>query len=265
MARTYVITGTATGIGAAAAQILRERGERVIGIDVKDADVIADLSTREGRRTAVEQAISLSDGKIDAVIANAGLSAPSAVTMAVNYFGATELLEALLPTLSASEAPRAAVTSSMASLMPNSAELVEAALAGDETAALAIAEKLAADEQTGAAIYPSSKRALSRWVRRVAATGPWAGAGIPINAVAPGITITPMTADLLATEESSAAMAQVVPMPLNGHQSPESIAYLLIWLTGVENTHVTGQTIYNDGGSDVVLRGDDVWSAYDAE
>lgn len=265
MPRTYVITGTATGIGAAAARILRGRGERVIGIDIKDADIIADLSTPEGRRTAAEQASAHAEGKLDAVIANAGLSAPSAITMAVNYFGATELLEALLPTLSASDAPRAAVTSSMASLMPNSPDLVEAALAGNETAALAIAENLAADPETGAAIYPSSKRAISRWIRRVAPTAEWAGAGIPLNAVAPGITITPMTADLLATEAGSAAVDQMVPMPLNGHQSPESIAYLLIWLTSVENTHVTGQTIYNDGGSDVVLRGDDVWSAYDAQ
>lgn len=260
MTRTYVITGTASGIGAATARILVERGERVIGIDVHDADIVADLSTPAGRAEAAARAVEAAGGVVDAVIANAGLSSPTPATLAVNYFGVTELLEALLPALRASAAPRAVVTSSMASLMPNSPELVEAALAGDEASALRIAEGLAADPQLGALIYPSSKRAISRWVRRQSTTADWAGAGIPLNAVGPGIVVTPMTEDLLATPESVRFLDQVVPMPLNGHQSPESIAYSLIWLTSEENSHVTGQTIYNDGGSDVALRGDDVWS-----
>ena len=41
---------------------------------------------------------------------------------------------------------------------------------------------------------------------------------------------------------------------------PACSAALLAWLTSEENTGVCGQTIYIDGGSDVVLRGDDVWS-----
>jgi len=50
-----------------------------------------------------------------------------------------------------------------------------------------------------------------------------------------------------------------VPMPLNYYLEPENAAHLLIWLTSEENTHVTGQTIYIDGGSDAALRGDNVW------
>jgi NAD(P)-dependent dehydrogenase (short-subunit alcohol dehydrogenase family) len=49
-------------------------------------------------------------------------------------------------------------------------------------------------------------------------------------------------------------------MPLNGFMEPETVASLLIWLTGVENTHVTGQTIYIDGGFERIVRGEDVWS-----
>jgi hypothetical protein len=56
-----------------------------------------------------------------------------------------------------------------------------------------------------------------------------------------------------------------VPMPLNYHQPPESIANLLIWLTSVENTHLAGQVIYDDGGADATLRGDDIWSWNDAK
>ena len=69
MARTYVITGSASGIGAETTRLLRERGEKVIGIDLKDAEVEADLSTPEGRTDAANKAIELADGGIDAVIA----------------------------------------------------------------------------------------------------------------------------------------------------------------------------------------------------
>ncbi|WP_348788817.1 SDR family NAD(P)-dependent oxidoreductase [Leifsonia sp. NPDC080035] len=261
MARTYVVTGSASGIGATTTRMLTERGERVIGIDLKNADVEADLSVAEGRRDAAARAIELAGGSIDAVIACAGISAPIPKTISVNFFGVTELLVELLPALARSEAPRAAVVSSMASLQTNSREMVEAALAGDEAGALAIAETLTAQgPEVGYLVYPSSKRALARWVRRESITPAWAGAGIPLNAVAPGTVITPMTADLLKTTEGAAMVDASVPMPLNYHQPPESIAALLIWLTSVENTHMAGQVIYDDGGADASLRGDDIWS-----
>lgn len=178
----------------------------------------------------------------------------------MNYHGATEFVEALRPTLAQSEAPRVAVVCSMSSLQPNDPRLVEAILTGTEEEARALAEELAAGENTGGLIYASTKRALSVWVRQRSVTPDWAGAGIPLNAVAPGIVTTPMTKDLLGSEESIAFHDAVVPMPLNYHQPPESIANLLIWLTSVENTHCAGQTIYCDGGADVVLRGEEAWS-----
>ncbi|MGO2937065.1 MAG: short-chain dehydrogenase, partial [Glutamicibacter arilaitensis] len=50
------------------------------------------------------------------------------------------------------------------------------------------------------------------------------------------------------------------PMPLNYHSEAVVIAKLLLWLTSEENTHVTGQTIYCDGGAEATLRGDDIWA-----
>lgn len=261
MTRTYVVTGSASGIGSTTAQLLRERGDRVIGIDLRGAEIEADLSAPEGRSAAAARAIELSGGVIDGVIACAGIAAPIAKTVSVNYFGVTELLVALHPALAASAAPRAAVVSSMASLQPNSPEIVEAALAGDEKAALTAAEALVAQgPEIGYLVYPSSKRALSRWVRRASISPAWAGAGIPLNAVAPGTVLTPMTAGLLASPEGTAMVDAAVPMPLNHHQPPESVAQLLIWLTSAENTHMAGQVIYDDGGADATLRGDDIWS-----
>lgn len=264
--RTVVITGSASGIGAATAQLAREQGDRVIGVDLRDADVIADLSTPEGRTQAAEKAIAAAEGRIDAVIACAGIAAPIPKTLSINYFGVVELLQALRPTLAESAAPRVVAVSSMASLQPAPAELVEALLAGDEALALERAEAYTSqDQQTAYAVYPASKRALSRWLRRAAVTDEWAGAGIPLNAVAPGTVLTPMTKELLATEESRAFVDQSVPMPLNYHQPPESVASLLLFLASPATTHTTGQTVYCDGGADAVLRGDDIWSWNDPQ
>ncbi|MEO6943330.1 MAG: SDR family oxidoreductase [Lacisediminihabitans sp.] len=260
MTRTYVVTGSASGIGAATVAVVKERGFRVIGVDLKDADVVADLSTPAGRADAAEQAISKAGGTVDAVIAAAGISAPKPLTVAVNFFGVTEFLLALQPALANSDAPRAVVVSSMATLQPVSDELVNAMLAGNEAQALEIGAALAAQgEQAGYLNYPSSKRALSRWVRRECITAAWAGAHIPLNAVAPGIVLTPMTTELLATEQGTAMVDSSVPMPLNYHQKPEVVALLMAWLTSAENTHTTGQTIYVDGGADASIRGDDIW------
>ena len=196
------------------------------------------------------------------LIACAGISAPAPITVAVNYFGVTEFLELLAPTLAKSDAPRAAVVSSMASLQPNSPELVEALLAGDEARALEIGAALAEQgPRVGYLNYPSSKRALSRWVRRASVSDLYAGNGIPLNAVAPGTVLTAMTKELLATPEGVKMVDENVPMPLNGHSEPVVIARLLAWLASEENSHLAGQTIYCDGGADATLRGDDIWQS----
>lgn len=256
--RTIVITGTASGIGRATKDLLESRGDRVIGVDLHDADITVDLTTAVGRGALVQRVTELSGGHLDAVLAVAGLAHPSPATVAVNVFGAIATLDGLRPLLVGSDAPRAALVSSMATLHPADPELVELCLAGDEAAALDRTATLA-DTEAGALIYASSKIALTRWMRRVAASPAWAGAGIPLNAAAPGVVETAMTADLLATAEQREQLSAAVPMPLNGYMGPEAPAALLAWLVSPENTHVCGQCVFIDGGSDVVLRGDSTW------
>ena len=66
-----------------------------------------------------------------------------------------------------------------------------------------------------------------------------------------------MVAPLITTDEAKAQLLQMVPMPLNGMAEPVVVARLLV--AGPENTHLCGQMIFVDGGSDVVIRGDGVW------
>lgn len=260
MPRTSVVTGAASGIGKATRELLEQRGERVIGVDLHDAEVVADLSTAEGRDALPDAVRKVSGGRIDAIYANAGLAVPAPATVAVKFFGTVATLERLRPLLAGSDALRAVAVSSMAALMASDRELVALLAAGDEPAAMARADVMAKEPATtGQLIYASTKLALSRWVRRQAATAEWAGTGIPLNAVAPGVIATPMTADLIDTEEERRSLLELVPMPLNGIAEPIVVARLLVWLNSEENTHLCGQIIYVDGGSDVVLRGDSVW------
>ncbi|WP_062521420.1 SDR family oxidoreductase [Demequina silvatica] len=259
MARTYVVTGAASGIGESTAGLLRSRGHTVIGVDLHDADVTADLTTVDGRAGLADAVAAMAPDGIDAVLAIAGLAHPIPATVAVNYFGMVATLENLRPSLLQSPAPRAAGVASMASLMPFDQDLVDAMVAGDEPRALARAATLAEDPQLGQLIYSSTKVAFARWIRRHAPTREWAGASIPLNAVAPGVILTPMVAPILETEEGREQIRQGVPMPLNGFAEPIVVAHLLTWLTSEENTHLCGQVVFVDGGSDAVIRGDSVW------
>ncbi|GAA4684987.1 SDR family oxidoreductase [Frondihabitans cladoniiphilus] len=261
MSRTYVVTGAASGIGKALTERLRREGDTVIGVDLRDTDVTVDLTTAEGRTALVDQVTEKSGGTIDGIAAVAGLALPIPATVGVNYFGMIATLEGLQPLLATSSAPRAALVASLAAIEPFDDELHAALVAGDEQAALTRAAAIAADSGSGASntIYNSTKNAIALWMRRVAPTETWAGASIPLNAIGPGVIATPMTADLLATEEGRAALGAGAPSPLNGPAAPPTApAALLHWLISEENTHVTGQLIFIDGGAESIRRGKDI-------
>jgi NAD(P)-dependent dehydrogenase (short-subunit alcohol dehydrogenase family) len=250
--RVYVVTGSASGIGLATRKLLESQGHRVIGVDLRSADVIADLATREGRTALIEGVTQLSDGHVDAVLAVAGVDISGPATVAINYYGALATMEGLRPLLLKSSAPRVVAVSSITSVHPFDQELLDILLDGKEEDALARAE-------VASQVYATTKRALSRWIRRHATSPGWADTGIPLNAVAPGLVRTELLKSLFEDAATQERIEAGSPMPLGGPYEPEAAAELLAWLSSETNGHMTGQTIFLDGGADVMLRGDSVW------
>jgi NAD(P)-dependent dehydrogenase (short-subunit alcohol dehydrogenase family) len=107
--------------------------------------------------------------------------------------------------------------------------------------------------------YPATKMALARWVRRNGVGSDWAGAGIRLNAVAPGLTETPMVAEVRSDPAMGPAIDQF-PIPVGRSGRPADIAATIAFLLGPDASFVCGSIVFVDGGTDALLRPDD-WPA----
>jgi NAD(P)-dependent dehydrogenase (short-subunit alcohol dehydrogenase family) len=256
--RTVVVTGSASGMGAATVAQLEADGQRVIGVDRHDAAVVADLSTPEGRSDAISAVQQMTDGSIDGLVTWAGVAGLTDVAgglvVSVNYFGTVELVHALRPLLAAGDTPSAVVVSSNSTTcqpgIPQS--LIDKCLAGDE------ADARAEGEQVGALLaYPATKVAVARWARRNATTKDWAGAGITLNAIAPGAIETPM---LQATRDDATIgrFIDAFPMPVGRKGTAAELADFVCFLLGPRARFCCGSVFFVDGGTDALLRPDSV-------
>ena len=255
--RVVVITGSASGMGAATKVRLEADGQRVIGVDLRDAEVIVDLGTPQGRAEAITGVTELAGGNgIDGLVTCAGLTGltgtPGSAIVSVNYFGTVALLDGLRPLLVKGDRPAAvAISSNSATCQPGAPmDVAELCLAGDEEAA-----RQAADKVGGIRSYPASKLAVARWARRHAPTPQWAGAGITLNVVAPGPVDTPM----LQATRSDPVLGQFVdayPVPAGRHGTAQELAALVAFLLGPDARYCCGSVFVVDGGTDAHLRPD---------
>jgi NAD(P)-dependent dehydrogenase (short-subunit alcohol dehydrogenase family) len=257
---TICVTGSASGMGAATAARLRDDGHRVIGVDQRDADVVADLSTREGREGAIAGVGDATGGALDGLVTFAGLGPlpgrSGALLTSVNYFGSVELLAGLRPLLAnGTDAAAVAVSSNSTTCQPGiPQDLVDACVAGDETRARDLG-----DGHGSILAYPASKIGIARFVRRNAPTDDWIGSGIRLNAIAPGLIDTPLTAEGKADPELG-PLLDGFPIPAGRPGRPDEIAVLVDYLLSPLAGFFCGSIVFCDGGTDALLRPDD-WPA----
>jgi NAD(P)-dependent dehydrogenase (short-subunit alcohol dehydrogenase family) len=246
------VSGSASGIGHAVRERLERSGLHVVGVDLHDAEIDADLATAGGRRHAVEAVTEWSGGALDGAVACAGLGPhvrPVEDIARVNYFGALYFLDGLLDLLGKGEAAAAvAISSNGATLTPAHTGLVDALLAGDEDAACRLAATLG-----GATVYGMSKLAMTRALRR--RVGAWAQAGVRLNAVAPGPVDTPLLAASLA-DATVGPMVEALPVPVGRRATTTEIAAAVGFLLDPAQGFVHGSVLFVDGGSDALLQPD---------
>lgn len=255
--RTYVVTGADSGIGALTAQTLQERGARVIRCGLgEDVDVRADLADVRGRDLLVREVGHLAPGGIDGLALVAGIATHTAQTIQVNYFGTLSVLAGLRTQLRKKERPRVVVISSASSLSAGDEDVITACLRGDEEEATAAAERAIARGR-GGALHRSSKIALNRWVRQSATTDDWAGTGVPLNVIAPGIVATGTARERMLSDEAQVkVLSTALPQPLGFPGPVQGVVDALAWMLSAENSFMAGQVVFVDGGADAALRSD---------
>lgn len=245
--QTVVVSGAASGMGQAAAQILVDLGAKVTALDVKPVTVpverTLELDLRDPR--AIEQVASEIDGPIHALLSCAGLPGPPFTeldTMLVNFVGARHLVEQLVPKMA--EGSAVGAISSAAAVgwqqhLPTISELLQTS--GFE-AAKAWLE--ANEDKWSWSGYAFSKYVIDAWV------GWWAPelmkGGVRFNCINPGPTDTPMMPAFhaMATKE----VVDSAVGPIGRYSRPDEQGWPLVLLCSPRMSYVTGEVLWTDGG-----------------
>lgn len=230
-----LVTGAASGIGAATAERLVDEGARVALLDIKPAEAAdgtlvlqADVSDETAVSEAVAQAVEAFGG-LDIVIVGAA-------TQLVGRDNSIDQLEldAWQRTVDVN------LTGAFLTAKHGARALLEAGgtivCIGSPAGQLGIAPSLAA--------YSSSKAGLVGLVRAMAAD--YGSRGVRVNAVFPGITDTPMN-DWWRHDPDRRAQAER-SIPLGRIGSPEEVAAVVAFLCSDDASYVTGAIWTVDGG-----------------
>jgi NAD(P)-dependent dehydrogenase (short-subunit alcohol dehydrogenase family) len=246
--RHVVVTGCASGIGAALIGQLSELGAHVVGLDVRppaiDLDDFhqVDLSDPASIDTVVAK---LGD-RVDALFNVAGVSSgigDSLLVVKINFLGTRHLTEALVPRMPAGSSIVSVSSLAAAGYAENMGEV--AGLLG--TGSFADGVQWCHDHPDAHADggYRVAKEAIILYAMTNAVR--FGSKGIRINCTGPGVTETPIL-DQLRTKYGQEYLDDI-PKPLGRVSNPEEQAAALVFLNSAAAGYVTGQVLWVDGGN----------------
>ncbi|MCG6121010.1 MAG: SDR family oxidoreductase [Blastomonas sp.] len=243
--KVVLITGAASGIGAATARLAAQRGAHVIATDldgVKVQGVAADcgciglthdVTSQDDWNNAIAAAVH-HHGRLDALVSNAGI---------VNYERVIDLDMARFRRLN-----QVHVEGSFIGLQKAVAQMRAQANGKPATGSIILTASVMANcAAPGMSAYAVAKAAMANMARAVGVEVGRKGDMIRVNAVCPGPTRTP----LLEGAMPAGALddpAHWTDVPLGVPQEPEDIAESIVFLISEESSFMTATQMVVDGG-----------------
>ncbi len=237
--KTVLITGAASGIGKATAELYAKEGANVVLSDINDAENLAEnIRTTGGKAIFIKANVSVAEemknlvntviktyGRLDYAVNNAGISGEQNALADMTIEGWENIIKVNL--------------SSVFYCMKY--QITEMLKQGGGSI-VNVSSILGSVAFAGASGYTSAKHGLIGMTQ--AAALEYSGKNIRINAVGPGFIETPMLKDL--NEEVKKYLVSLHPIGRLGKS--EEVAELILWLTSDKASFVTGSYYPVDGG-----------------
>jgi meso-butanediol dehydrogenase/(S,S)-butanediol dehydrogenase/diacetyl reductase len=231
-----LVTGAASGIGAAVTRIFAARGARVLAAD-RDGEKLQVLAA-ELKGAVVPHVADLAErAQVEAMVASA-LDRLGGLDILVNNAGVGSLARAT--DLDPEEWRKVMAIDLDAVFLASRAALPALIERRGNIVCTASISGMAGDYRFTA--YNAAKAGLIGLVRNLAVD--YAAEGVRVNAVSPGYTLTPLS----ATKRPEVMEAFLAAVPMRRAAQPAEIAEVIAFLASDRASYLTGQNIAVDGG-----------------
>ncbi|MGI8662612.1 MAG: SDR family oxidoreductase [Acidimicrobiales bacterium] len=247
--KTVVVTGAASGMGAATTAILVELGAKVIALDIKPvaSAVERSIECNLGDEASIDAAIAAIEGPVDALLCCAGLPGPPFSELdvfTVNFIGGRHLIEGMVATKVARGGSVGWIASAAGAGWQLRVDMFRGLL---ETPGFGAAQQWFLEHPEAGAFmaYTGSKWAINIYTA-------WRSHdfirdnGVRLNCLNPGPTDTAMMPSFVETNTLDAI--DQAQGSIGRHSTADEQAWPLVMLCSPRLSYVAGEALWVDGG-----------------